>query len=183
MFKILDYENFSEGLVEHLMNFTYEESTNEIFEDSYLQDVDENDKFEKSKAYEKFKSDYNEFIKAFMHNNQQQFIAVVEEDKKYISALRVIELEKDIWFEEALETAVNYRKCGYSTMLVTSLIEYLKDKNAKLIIANIGKSNIESINFHKKIGFEETDGMAVDEDGTEYPGCIRFEYRFTEERL
>ena len=61
--------------------------------------------------------------------------------------------------------------------MLNSLIKYLKGKNAKLIIANVAKSNIESINFHKKIGFMETGKIAVDENGIGYPRCIRFEYK------
>lgn len=177
MFKILDYSNFNMQLVNHLMEFTYQESTLEIFEESYLKSIDSGDEIKKERAYEVLKTDYYDFIDLFMcEENVSQFIAVLELDGKYVCALRAVEIEKGIWLEEALETAREYRKQGYSFRLIEHLKEELKKRDAKTIIARIAKSNEKSINLHKKVDFKESKKTVIDEDARVYLQSLQFEY-------
>ncbi|BEP27828.1 GNAT family N-acetyltransferase [Helicovermis profundi] len=178
MFKVLNYKDFNQELVEQLMEFTYKESTYEIFEDSYLSKIDKENEYEKKKAHEKFKSDYYNFIESFMSSpNDSQFIAVIDKDNKYVSGVRAIKMSELIWFEEALETAVDYRNCGYSTTLIKGLIRHLEGEKCEIIIAHVSKFNIESINLHKKLGFELTSKKVIDENNKYCPNQLQFEYK------
>ncbi|MGB3366618.1 MAG: GNAT family N-acetyltransferase [Acidaminobacteraceae bacterium] len=178
MFKILKYSDFNEELVEHLIKFTYKESADEIFEESYLKLIDKEDRVGKELIYNKFKLDYYDFINLFMSEKQKsQFIAVIEEKGKFVSGVRAIELSQGIWLEEALETAVEFREHGHAMELVTSLIEELTLKKAELIVARVAKSNIESRNFHEKMNFIETSKDVIDENGIFYSMSVEYEYK------
>ncbi|WP_430883356.1 GNAT family N-acetyltransferase [Fusibacter sp. JL216-2] len=174
MFKILTVEDINHNTVEHLLNFTYKESIQEILKESYLE---ESNSCNYENAVNKLREDYYSFIDNYVHSiNRNQLIAVYEHEGKFVSALRAVEMTNGIWLEEALESAVEYRNQGFSTRLLYGLLDYLKTTNGKILIANIGKSNTESRNLHRKLGFIETDKVACDEDGNEYYKQIRYEY-------
>lgn len=178
MFKILEYSDFDKELVEHLMEFTYKESADEIFEESYMKSVDRENEVEKNRAYQKFKIYYYEFIDLFLsETHTSQFIAVIEEHEKFVSGLRAVELSNGIWLEEALETAVEFRERGHAMELVSNLINHLTSKKAEVIVARVSKSNIESRNFHEKMNFVETSKDVIDENGVFYPMSVQYEYK------
>lgn len=178
MFKVLSSSDYCNGLVDHFMEFTYQESTRENFEDLYLKAIESKSEEADTVEYEKMILDYYTFIESFLNSeDENQFIAVFEKNSSYVSALRAIEIQKGIWLEEALETAIEHRRCGYSTELVKGLIEFLKEKKGKFIVANIARSNTESRDFHKKLGFIETDKPVVDDSGIVYKRQIRYEYK------
>jgi len=178
MFKILEYSDLNEELVEHLMKFTYKESANEIFEESYFKLINKDNKVGKDIIYERFKVEYYDFINLFMSEKQtSQFIAVIEENEKFVSGVRAVELSQGIWLEEALETAVDFRECGHAMELVSNLIGHLTSKKAEVIVARVAKSNIESRNFHEKMNFVETSKDVIDENGIFYSMSVQYEYK------
>jgi len=178
MFEIFGKGDFSDDLAEHLLTFTYLESSVEIIKSNYIENQHDISTSIEKKAQEKFRKDYFEFISDFLSSEEfNQFIAAYRVDRKIVSALRIIEMESGVWLEEALETAPECRRNGYSFKLVEKLIESVRERNGKVIVANIGRSNKASRNLHIKLGFRETTKLAIDESGNVFKNQVRYEYR------
>ena len=166
MIKIITKDNISSAVINQLFNFTYRESLTEIFNNEYLSKTDISNPHD---AMKNMYQDYDEFISDFLNcKNGEQIIALYEVDSKYVSALRCSQLEEGNWLIEGLETTADYRKQGYGSNLVRSLIDYLKSKNASAVCSNIGFSNEESLSLHKRLGFKVSNELAVDKNGNVY---------------
>ena len=76
-----------------------------------------------------------------------------EEGDEYKSALRISEIEKRLFYLEALETSPNYRKKGYAVKLLNLTKEYLKREGSFTVKDSVKKTNEASIKAHQKAGF------------------------------
>lgn len=88
---------------------------------------------------------------------------VLEEDDRWVSALRLNELKPGFYYLEALETRPDCRRRGCSTRLLTGVIEALKQKGPFQICDCVGKRNKASLGTHLKCGFR-----IAAEDGYDY---------------
>lgn len=177
MYLTFEKGNFDPTIVNELLVYTYEESTQELLEDMYSEGLDFTISTELEEAKRRQAVDYYNFIEEFVNEkSKEQFMAIYKVNDKIVSALRMYELKKDEWFLEALETAISERGNGYGKQLVKAAVEDIVRRNGKLIKAHISKSNIASIAVHKSCGFIQTDNPAQDEDGYIYKNSYEFEY-------
>ena len=91
------------------------------------------------------------FLKRFMENEKNGYY-VLEADGKWVSALRLTELD-GFYYLEALETAPEHRRNGYAAALIDEVISLLQKRGQVVIRSNVNKSNVASLATHKKCGF------------------------------
>lgn len=133
---------------------------------------------DKAEAIKLVENDFCNFVKTEFLNGANIYY-VLEIDGVWVSALRLNFLDDGFYYLEALETAPNYRKQGYATKLLTSVIDELKSKGKFKICDCVGKKNAASLATHKKCGFK-----LVSEDGYDYlqketdSHCYGLEYSF-----
>lgn len=80
------------------------------------------------------------------------FYAVLEENGRYVSALR-LEPFLDGLLLEALETHPDFRGKGYAEKLVSSVQEHMSECGCSRIYSHIRKTNAASLHVHRKCGF------------------------------
>ncbi|MCM1194398.1 MAG: GNAT family N-acetyltransferase [Firmicutes bacterium] len=133
---------------------------------------------DKTEAVKKVEHDFCNYIKTEFLNGENVYY-VWENDGVWVSALRLYCIEENFYYLEALETAPDFRKKGYATLLLTSVINELKLKGHFKICVCVGRNNIASLNTHKKCGFK-----IVSENGFDYlqketdDRCYGLEYSF-----
>ncbi|MCM1042892.1 MAG: GNAT family N-acetyltransferase [Corallococcus sp.] len=133
---------------------------------------------DKVEAVTKVEHDFCNYIKTEFLNGTNCYY-VWEKDGNWVSALRLNYIKDNFYYLEALETSPNFRKKGYATKLLSSVINELKSKGHFKICVCVGKNNTASLNTHKKCGFE-----IVNENGYDYlqkeidNRCYGLEYSF-----
>ena len=88
---------------------------------------------------------------------------VLEENGLWISALRTNYISEGLFYIEALETRVDKRNMGYTTKLINSIIEVMKEEGSFKLCSCVSKQNEASLKAHQKCGFK-----IVSEDGFNY---------------
>lgn len=102
-----------------------------------------------------------EFIDIINNENNRVFIYIL--DNKPIGfaqcGLRYDYVEgtssSPVGYLEGVYIEEQYRKNGYARQLVEACIQFSKEKNAKEFASDCEINNIESMNFHLKLGFIE----------------------------
>lgn len=133
---------------------------------------------DKSEAIAKVEQDFCNYIKTEFLNGSNAYY-VWENDGIWVSALRLYCISDGFYYLEALETAREFRKQGYATLLLNAVAELLKANGRFKICDCVSKKNVASLNTHKKCGFK-----IVDENGYDYllqerdDHCYGLEYSF-----
>ncbi|MBK1810752.1 GNAT family N-acetyltransferase [Clostridium sp. YIM B02505] len=128
------------------------------------------------KAEEEKFLDYlsNDFFKL-----DNSVLYVWEEDKIWVSALRLYKINEKLYFLEALETHPGYRRKGYGKKLIDNLIEELKQNGNFILKSYVYENNIASLNTHLRCGFVEEEDRAfdyVDESYVDNSISLAFKY-------
>lgn len=133
---------------------------------------------DKVEAVKKVEVDFCNYIKTEFLDGKNIYY-VLEKNGVWVSALRLYQIEDNFYYLEALETDPNYRRKGYATQLLTTVINELKSKGTFKICDCVGKKNTASLNTHKKCGFS-----IVSENGYDYlqqeidDHCYGLEYSY-----
>lgn len=112
-------------------------------------DIDE--KSDKNILYQKVRQAYTDYLKNDFLKSGKNYIAILIDDKSYLSALRLYD-EGKIFLLEALETNPSFRRKGYGGKLLSKVLDNFA--NREEIRSEVGKNNKKSLNLHKKLGFK-----------------------------
>lgn len=106
--------------------------------------------------------DFYQYLQQVFFAAEGAFYAVWVENGTYCSALR-LEPYQDGLLLEALETAPELRRRGYSTKLIQA-VQQLPE--CDVIYSHVSKSNIPSLGVHQLCGFEKMLDYAAYLDGS-----------------
>lgn len=110
-------------------------------------------------------ADFYNYLETVFFKQPNSFYAIWEEKGEYTAALR-LEPYCDGLLLCALETAPEYRKKGFATYLMESVLRYLREQNYGTVYSHVSKSNIPSMNVHQRCGFQIIKNHAVYSDGS-----------------
>lgn len=116
--------------------------------------------------------DFYEYLRSVFFRQKAARYAVWEEQSRYISAVR-IEPFWDGVLLCALETAPEYRRKGYGELMIRELQQYL---GISRIYSHVAKSNLASLQLHKKCGFQIMKNHAVHMDGSVFRDSVTMVY-------
>ena len=119
--------------------------------------------------------DFYNYLNEVFFRIEGAFYALWEVDGSYLAALRM-EPYRDGWLLCALETALAVRRRGYATLLVSSVLKYLSQREEMKIYSHVSKRNLPSIATHAKCGFHIHSDCAVYLDGSVHHNCYTFVY-------
>ena len=142
----------------------------------YIEGNEENgrEQYPNHSAYEQLRlaeSDFYHYLADDFFKQTEAIYFVLTEADKYISALRV-EPYRDGMLLQALETRPDMRRLGFAKMLLSDVLQYLRDNGHKKIYSHISKRNLPSIKIHKACGFDEILDYAEYIDGTVSSGAV-----------
>ena len=156
---------------EKLMS-VYEESNRENAAVFYPQITNE------AEAIKAVEIEYCRYIKEEFLNGGNIYY-VLEENGKWVCALRLYLIRERFYYLEALETMPKLRNKGYATGLFTEMINELKTSGKFTIYDCVSKKNISSLCAHKKCGFKIIDENGFDHVQNEIDdGCYGLEYSY-----
>lgn len=118
---------------------------------------------DKAEAVRRMEERFLEYLDQNFFHTPGPSLWVLEVDGRWVSALRLNELKPGFYYLEALETSPDCRRRGYSSRLLTELIETLKQRGPFELHDCVGKKNKASLRTHLKCGFQ-----IVAEDGCDY---------------
>lgn len=118
---------------------------------------------DKKQAVEKVEKRFLHFIDTEFLSSTNNTYWVLEEHAVWVSALRLYRIDENLYYMEALETHPDFRRQGYASKLLTSVIEELKKQGPFRLCDCVSKKNIASVKTHKKCGF-----IIVSDEGFDY---------------
>lgn len=142
---VLEFKEMNEVEMYRLVREVYSEGSFEIAREKHPGQMDLSEAILEEEEY------FVGFLKKFMTNEQNRYY-VVEIEDKWVSALRLTQIE-DFYYLEALETAPEYRRNGYAETLIEDVISLLKNRGNVIIRSNVNKSNVASLVTHERCGF------------------------------
>lgn len=113
------------------------------------------------RALQLAEDEFYHYLREVFFTTAHACYAVWSENGEYVSALR-LEPYRDGMLLAALETAPDHRKKGYAEQLVSSVISRFGGK----IYSHVLKSNVLSLQLHKKCGFRRISEHAIYIDGS-----------------
>lgn len=137
----------------------------EIYAESNLENTDYffPELEDKAEAVKKVEAGFLEYLEQDFFQSAGPSYWILEEDGRWVSALRLNELKPGFYYLEALETRPDSRRKGCAARLLTGVIEALKNQGPFQICDCVGKKNEASLRTHLKCGFQ-----IVAEDGYDY---------------
>ena len=117
----------------------------------------------KAEAVKKVEAGFLDYLERDFFHTPNPSYWVLEEDGRWVSALRLNELKPGFYYLEALETRPDCRRKGCAARLLTGVIETLKKQGPFELHDCVGKKNKASLRAHLKCGFQ-----IVAEDGCDY---------------
>lgn len=108
------------------------------------------------------RDDFYQYLREVFFPVRGAFYAILVEDGVYMSALRM-EPYRDGLLLEAVETAPQYRKKGYATVLLKHVLGSL---GRSRVYSHVSKNNLASIRLHTSCGFEKVSDSAAYIDGS-----------------
>ena len=140
------------------------------------------DETDKKTAVDRVESGFLRFLKEEFFKQTKAACWVFEEEGEWISALRTCEIQAGLYYLEALETRPDRRKAGYGALLLSGVLEALKEDGSFRLCDCVGKKNAASLKTHEKCGFR-----IVSEEGYDYlhdeadDHAFGLEYRYLKE--
>lgn len=126
----------------------YEESN---WENLSMVESDIDEKSDKNILYQKVRQAYTDYLKNDFLKSGKNYLAILIDEKSYLSALRLFD-EGKYFLLEALETNPSFRRKGYGEKLLSKVLDNFA--NREEIRSEVGKNNKKSLNLHKKLGFK-----------------------------
>lgn len=108
----------------------------------------------------KVEENFIAYIKNEFFINEDNIYYVWEENRIWISAMRVYKINNNLYYIEALATHPKYRKQGFAGKLMNSVIKELKSYGEFEMKSMTSKENIASQRTHEKCGFNKKYGRA-----------------------
>ena len=153
LLKILKYCDLNERMLMDIYAESNFENTDYFFPD------EEN----KELAVPKVEAGFFDFLKnAFFLQNEPAYW-IFEENGVWYSALRPCKVLNGPYYLEALETRPDFRGEGYASLLLSSVLDALKENGPFRICDCVSKKNTASLKVHEKCGFQ-----IVSEEGYDY---------------
>lgn len=116
-------------------------------------------------------ADFVKFLRTEFFPRPGNTYYVLEEEGRWVSALRVSETEDGLYLE-ALETAPGLRRQGRAARLLTQALELWRDQGVPAVRDSVSYHNAASLATHKKCGFVVERETAVNPiTGEENEGC------------
>lgn len=126
----------------------YEESN---WENLSMVESDIDEKSDKNILYQKVRQAYTDYLKNDFLKSGKNYMAILIDEKTYLSALRLYD-EGKFFLIEALETNPSFRRKGYGGKLLSKVLDNFA--NREEIRSEVGKNNKKSLKLHKKLGFK-----------------------------
>lgn len=117
--------------------------------------------------------DFYAYLRGSFFAVPSSIYAVWEEERKYISALR-LEKYDDGYLLAGLETHPDHRERGFAKKLINAVISYLQQRGIKKLYAHVSRSNTASVRLHEACGFQRVLGHAVYIDGSVSTDAVTF---------
>ena len=121
------------------------------------------DEADKTIAVRKVEEGFMDFLKNDFFRNAGASYWILDENGGWVSALRISRIKADLYFLEALETRPDQRGKGYASLLLSSVVETLKNDGPFRLCDCVSKKNTASLKTHEKCGFQ-----VVSEAGYDY---------------
>lgn len=118
---------------------------------------------DKKQAVEKVENRFLHYIDTEFLSSTNNVYWVLEEHAVWVSALRLYRIDENLYYIEALETHPDYRRQGYASKLLNSVIEELKKQGPFRLCDCVSKKNNASVKTHKKCGF-----IIISDEGFDY---------------
>ena len=114
--------------------------------------------------------DFYAFLKAFL-KEPNTLCAVWMVEERYVAVLRS-EPYRDGMLITGVETAPEYRNCGYAKQLLRAVVDYLHGCGVQKIYSHIHIANASSVRVHLSCGFVKVLDSASFIDGSvNYESC------------
>ena len=112
------------------------------------------DEADKTIAVRKVEEGFMNFLKNDFFRNADASYWILDENGVWVSALRIIRIKADLYYLEALETKPDQRGKGYASLLLSSVVETLKNDGPFRLCDCVSKKNTASLRTHEKCGFQ-----------------------------
>ena len=112
------------------------------------------DEENKELAVQKVETGFLDFLKNEFFSQNEAAYWIFEENGVWYSALRTCKVLNGPYYLEALETRPDFRGKGYAALLLSSVIDALKENGPFRICDCVSKKNTASLKVHAKCGFQ-----------------------------
>lgn len=153
LLKILKYCDLNERMLMDVYAESNFENTDYFFPD------EEN----KELAVQKVETGFLDFLKNEFFLQNEAAYWIFEENGVWYSALRTCKVPNGPYYLEALETRPDFRGEGYASLLLSNVLDALKENGPFRICDCVSKKNTASLKVHEKCGFQ-----IVSEEGYDY---------------
>lgn len=131
-------------------------------------------------AVQKVEQDFLDFLKSGFFAGPEPVYWILEEDGRWVSALRTNRVRPGLYYLEALETRPDSRRRGCAARLLGGVIRTLKAQGPFELRDCVSKKNLASLRTHAVCGFQvvsETgeDRLRGGSNQREYSLAYRFE--------
>lgn len=130
----------------------------------------------------KAQADFYHYLDSVFFRQPNSFYAIWEVDGRYVSALR-LEPYADGLLICALETAPGARRKGHAAMLVSAVLDHLKEQGCGVVYSHVSKKNVASLAVHKKCGFQVIKDYAVYSDGSVMHNHFTLAYEYEKSEI
>ena len=152
---LLEFKEMSASDMYHMVHEIYAEASYENAQYNHPELEDLTAAIQEEEKY------FMGFLERFFKKEENTYYVLTVEDR-WVSALRLTKMD-DFYYMESLETTPEYRKHGYAFELINEVIDLLKQRGSVSIRSNVRKTNIASVETHKKCGF-----IITEEQGKNY---------------
>ena len=121
------------------------------------------DEVRKDVAIQKVEKRFLEFLQREFFKQADATYWILEEDDVWISGLRTCRIRNNLYYLEALETKPDRRKKGYGSLLLSGVVDALKQEGSFRLCDCVSKKNVASLKTHEKCGFQ-----IISETGYDY---------------
>ena len=158
----------------------------DIYGESNLENTDFffPDETNKETAVQKVEESFLSFLRNEFFVQNEAAYWILEENSVWYSALRTCKVLNGPYYLEALETRPDFRGKGYASLLLSNVLDTLKENGPFRICDCVSKKNIASLKVHENCGFQIVsekgyDYLQKEEDNHDFG----LEYRYPEMEL
>lgn len=137
------------------------------------------DSTNEEESLKKMEEGFLSFLEDEFFTQEKNICWVLEENGAYISSFRLSEVKERFFYLEALQTHPDFRRQGFASKLLNSVIAELQKEGSFTICDCVRKTNVASLQTHKKCGFQVVSEEGFDYlDNTSNPKNYSMMYRF-----
>ena len=172
LLKIQNYCDLNERMLMDIYSESNFENTDYFFPDETNKEI----------AVQKVEAGFLGFLKNEFFLQNEAAYWILEENGVWYSALRTCKVLNGLYYLEALETRPDFRKEGYASLLLSSVLDVFRKDGPFRICDCVSKKNTASLKVHEKCGFQIVsekgyDYLQEEEDDHDYG----LEYRYCAE--